>query len=170
MTDQWKDDDRPRCDHDEQSPEIRLYVDRGGRNTYYYQCMTCGQKVGNQIAHRDVPNISSVPPYDEDLAEKWNAKLRAYWEEKRLRYDRDREEEKAQWDRDYNRYLTSAKWADKRARVLERDNYLCQACRRRTATQVHHLTYKNVFDEPLFDLVAICDVCHNAISPVEEAV
>jgi len=47
--------------------------------------------------------------------------------------------------------------------VLERDLRLCQGCRQRPATQVHHQTYRRVGREMLFDLVAVCDECHDAI-------
>lgn len=60
----------------------------------------------------------------------------------------------------YREYLKSEKWHKKRKLVMERDKGICQSCLSTQATQVHHKSYKNVFDEPLFDLVAICDPCH----------
>lgn len=47
--------------------------------------------------------------------------------------------------------------------MLTRDNYLCQGCRVRRATQVHHLTYDHVGNEFLFELVAICETCHTRL-------
>lgn len=63
----------------------------------------------------------------------------------------------------YREYLKSEKWSKKRDAVMKRDGGICQACLKEPATQVHHKTYKNVFEEPLFDLVAICDKCHKQI-------
>jgi hypothetical protein len=63
------------------------------------------------------------------------------------------------WAR-YREYLTSDAWRGKRARVLEHANFTCEGWRERPATQVHHLHYRRVFDELLFDLVAVCDACH----------
>lgn len=60
----------------------------------------------------------------------------------------------------YREYLKSEKWQSKRNLVMARDNYTCQSYLSANATQVHHKSYKNVFDEPLFDLVAICEPCH----------
>jgi len=64
------------------------------------------------------------------------------------------------WRNEYDDYLNSENWRNKRAIVLKRDKYLCQGCFVNKATQVHHLSYKNVGDELLFQLISICDVCH----------
>src|SRR5690606_1665469 len=44
---------------------------------------------------------------------------------------------------------------------MERAGWICEGCRTRPAEQVHHLTYSHVFDELLFQLVALCEPCHN---------
>lgn len=64
---------------------------------------------------------------------------------------------------EYDAYLASAAWQERREKVLLRDGYRCQACGERDATQVHHLTYARVFSEPLFDLVAVCAECHEGL-------
>lgn len=79
----------------------------------------------------------------------------------------DAKQRTAEWWAKYDEYLRSATWAEKRVKVLERDQYLCQACRDRRAVQVHHLTYRHVFNEPLFDLVAVCVTCHELITAIE---
>jgi 5-methylcytosine-specific restriction endonuclease McrA len=63
------------------------------------------------------------------------------------------------WDK-YNDYLNSEKWKLKRKKVFERDNYLCQACLTNEAQEVHHLTYNNIYDEPLYELISVCKRCH----------
>tara|TARA_R110002020_G_scaffold50858_7_gene144124 strand:+ start:982 stop:1383 length:402 start_codon:yes stop_codon:yes gene_type:complete len=85
----------------------------------------------------------------------------AYWGECEARVEKEREE----WWARYNKYLKSPVWAEKRRRVMERDNHLCQACCKRPAEQVHHLTYERVCNEPLFDLISICVICHNELHP-----
>jgi len=42
---------------------------------------------------------------------------------------------------------------------MARDNHMCQYCGGE-ATEVHHLTYENIGNEPLEDLIAICRLCH----------
>ena len=80
-------------------------------------------------------------------------------------FDELREEENLKWWSKYNAYLKSSRWKDKRLRVLKRDGNQCQACCRRAAVAVHHLTYERVFDEPLYDLVSICETCHEGLHP-----
>ena len=63
----------------------------------------------------------------------------------------------------YKQYLNSELWKFKRKKVLERDNYLCQACLTNKADEVHHLTYDNCYDEPLFELISVCKRCHQKI-------
>ena len=42
-------------------------------------------------------------------------------------------------------------------------NFICQICRKRPATEVHHLTYERVFNEMACDLLPVCSACHRAI-------
>jgi len=71
--------------------------------------------------------------------------------------------QKDQFFRQHNDYLKTDAWRAKRAKVLKRDGNLCQACLENAATQVHHLSYKNWQEEPLFELVSICEPCHKKI-------
>jgi len=78
-----------------------------------------------------------------------------------------RQEKTAEWFDEHDEYLRTSKWRDKRDRVLKRDFYLCQACLRRKATQVHHKTYEHWKDEPLFDLISMCDECHDHLTNID---
>ena len=128
--------------------EIRWRVNRAGRRYYMRQCLDCGSSVGSQVA-ADGP----APPFDEKaLARSQEAVARFYVERAAAR-------RRAWWDW-YNAYLLTDAWRAKRAQALKRDNGLCQGCLKRPATQVHHLTYDHVGDELLFELVSICDDCH----------
>lgn len=60
----------------------------------------------------------------------------------------------------YHDYLQTDEWRNKRRLVLERENHLCEGCLTARATEVHHLTYEDVRDEFLFQLVALCRGCH----------
>lgn len=62
----------------------------------------------------------------------------------------------------YEAYLRSATWRKKRHEVMDRDDHCCQKCGSGWDLQVHHLTYRNLFDEPLEDLVTWCKSCHVA--------
>ena len=64
---------------------------------------------------------------------------------------------------DYRQYLLSPGWKRKRQEVLLRDDYTCQCCnKRKKKLHVHHHGYENIGDEPLSDLVTLCDLCHGA--------
>lgn len=63
---------------------------------------------------------------------------------------------------EYQRYLKSPKWRSKCRAVMERDKYRCRFCGQ-PAVQVHHLTYVRIFNEALYDLVAICKDCHELL-------
>lgn len=73
------------------------------------------------------------------------------------------------WRAQYQRYLRSPEWRDKRERVLRRDGYQCQSCLGVPATQIHHLpgSYKYGRYCPLFLLVSVCDHCHDEISAID---
>lgn len=70
---------------------------------------------------------------------------------------------------DYQEYLASRKWALKREAVRKRSNNRCERIlkgRRCVWYQeaVHHLTYRNIGNEPLEDLMAVCNDCHKFLS------
>ena len=67
---------------------------------------------------------------------------------------------------DYSKYLKSQEWKKKREEVLERDGYKCQKCEATENLQVHHLTYKNIFNEPLEDLQTLCADCHRKVHEI----
>lgn len=81
------------------------------------------------------------------------------WAEREAQWDRERADRRAR----YSAYLLTPGLRARRAKVLHRAGGKCEGCLERPATQVHHLTYEHVGDELLFELVAICDVCHSKI-------
>ena len=72
------------------------------------------------------------------------------------------------WDRfdqKYLDYMNSWEWHDKRRKVLERAQFHCERCGRPHfrgfELEVHHKTYKHLGNEPLEDLEALCERCHD---------
>lgn len=59
----------------------------------------------------------------------------------------------------YSDYLRSPQWQARRQLRLEMDKASCQDCGL-AATDVHHLTYKNVGHESPADLISLCHSCH----------
>lgn len=64
--------------------------------------------------------------------------------------------------RNYSLYLKSTEWKKKRDTVMKRDGGECVFCGDE-AQHVHHLTYERVYNESLYDLIAVCNECHKAI-------
>lgn len=153
------------CDHAD--TEIRKRKDAAGRWVYQRQCVACGRSAGSLIALKKVPNVWAVKEWDEAIEAEGRAEADRECQERREAWSQEREQQSAERWAAYNAYLQTAKWFGKRARVLERDNYVCQACLHGKATQVHHLTYAHIFNEPLFDLVSVCQVCHEAITKMD---
>jgi len=65
----------------------------------------------------------------------------------------------------YRAYLKSAEWTKKREQVIARAGGVCEQCRNNPVHHVHHLTYGNLGNEPLSDLVGLCWRCHNKEHP-----
>ena len=64
----------------------------------------------------------------------------------------------------WDEYLSSDLWKNIRSKVFSRDKNMCCICSF-TANAVHHLDYdiKTLKGENRYNLIAICDKCHNKI-------
>jgi len=152
----------PTCDHPR--TEVRRFRQSNGVTVARVQCLTCGAGINN-VRKDSVADFDSLPAFDDALRDAWRRKVEDHY--RRLRDDHDRavSDRDAEWWAWYDSYLASASWGALRRAALERDGWLCQGCRRRRATQVHHLTYRRVGDEMLFDLASVCDACHDRLHP-----
>lgn len=149
------------------------YTIAGGQTRYGIKCTKCGHINGG----KPISPISLSPAERtaaharlEDLAKGRESAEREVEDRNRtatIRRQAEREAEREKWWADYDVYLFTPEWRAKRAAVLKRDNYECQACCIAKATEVHHITYRHVFGEPLFDLVAVCRPCHEAITAID---
>ena len=60
----------------------------------------------------------------------------------------------------YHDYLQSPQWSERRQRALNLHGRKCSICGSKYDLHVHHLTYINLFHEPLKDLAVLCQGCH----------
>lgn len=126
---------------------IAVLKKSNGTTAYKPICDQCGQD-HDEIAHRTLSlkqknearpaTYGGRAPWVQEIVTRWRAK----------------------WWVVYKEYLLSPEWRLKRKEVLGRDWHTCCFCRKAPATQVHHLTYERVGDEPLEDLVSSCKPCH----------
>ena len=115
---------------------------------FAHQCLDCGVLTRTVKADSILLGQQIITPWwDEGLQEKW------------------KEAEEKEWRSRYEQHLASAKWSIIRARVMDRARSICEGCGKNAARDVHHLTYDRLGDEMLFDLVAVCTVCHDKLHP-----
>lgn len=149
---------------------IRYRIQSNGVGVFVYQCLTCGRSL-RQVSKTspEVLALTERTPFDNLLQGRWREYQQKFNEEARAIQERQREQEAAEqnatWWRRYNRYLTTPEWQERRQLVFARSGGICEGCRKRKATQVHHLTYEHVEHEFLFELVAICSACHRRMHP-----
>lgn len=151
-----------RCIHEK--TQIRYKVYSNGTQHYFEQCLNCGCQVGTAIPHKNIPSDNVIVRWDEGLEAGHQFQIDEMANQIRAERDELWRNRQTEWDQKYAVYIQSDQWKDKRQRVLKRDNNLCQGCLRRTAQEVHHLTYRYPLGkEPLFALVSVCQYCHDAL-------
>ncbi len=72
---------------------------------------------------------------------------------------------------EYDRYLKSDAWAQRREERLQLDGNACVMCGRKNGVrkdgapilQVHHIHYSNLGHERLEDLCSVCPRCHQLL-------
>lgn len=145
------------CEHDHTA--ITRRVIRGGSVQYVRQCSNCGAAASNpvsaQVALRE--SGGSIGEFDISIQAAWDARRSEAFAEIERKYSRQA------FLSQYDTYLSSDDWRRRRARVLLRAAGVCEGCGLGEPTQVHHLTYKHVGFEFLFELVALCGPCHDRI-------
>ncbi len=153
------------CQHTQRA--LRRKTLSNGAIQYRRQCLNCGNgglAVKHEIAEAE-QRRDDIPPYDEAAEDEWYAR-------QRLRADELRGERSEAWFAEHDAYLHTSIWMRRRDYVIARDNNRCQAflpgCTR-IAEQVHHLSYDHWKNEPLFDLISVCNFCHDEITRMDRA-
>ncbi len=132
-----------------------------GRTHFVLQCLRCGSAEPVKKTELTQREMDAAPDFDAGLADRWNWKRQSYAREL---HNARREAEHDAFRGEHEAFLRSAAWQDMRRRVFDRCGGICEGCRMRRAVQVHHRNYTYKFGcEMLFDLVAVCRECHEAI-------
>ena len=146
----------PRCQHPD--TEVRYKTFSDGTKHLCTQCLICGEKTdGSRWLSGAGIDLAALKPFDEFLGQQYRAaierrRIASLASERRRRHE------------EYEEYIrNSPDWQAIRTKVMRRDDYLCQACMEAVASDVHHRNYTHLFDEVLYDLVAVCRSCHAKI-------
>ena len=156
------------CDHNLKEPRLRRTSD--GRTMIMDQCLVCGVGRGGAHAKR---NFQVAPaPWDEDLPKMYESERTKRYDDLEDKYvalvlenERGLTEKTSVWHAEYQAYRRSEAWQRKRALVMLRAGGKCEGCLMAPAEVVHHLSYQNMGDELLFELVALCPACHDKAHP-----
>jgi hypothetical protein len=70
---------------------------------------------------------------------------------------------------EYDRVLGSRRWRRLCAKVDKLWDYRCATCNASGPLQHHHRTYKVLGHEGIYDVLPLCDRCHEAVTPMEHA-
>lgn len=124
---------------------------------YAWQCLECGCRVGEWLKREFVFSQGIPEPWDEGLEERHRKRAGEAFQKWRLQ---QRSAENEAWQSRYDEHLRSGHWQALRQLVFTRCGGMCEGCGTNRAQHVHHLTYANMGDEFLWELVGICRDCH----------
>jgi hypothetical protein len=129
------------------------------------QCLDCGQRIkplngGTWWAAEPGEKVIELPEFDLIMLDTCNRnadkqRFEQYAEQRKSDFLKKHEE--------YEKYLQSDTWREKRRLVLNRCGNICECCLRKNAIQVHHTNYKTLFDEVAWDLKGVCIACHKRL-------
>jgi hypothetical protein len=168
-------EDRTNPEHPECS--FRLFVQTTASCTLQYtrRCPVCGKRTGKTaIGHAELGRAEKLRA---EAIDAYRPVWGRYWSAYNARRDAMRSElRRIRWETPgfYALYLGSAEWAAKRQEVLARAREghpfpVCESCAVNPATEVHHLSYGRLGNEPPEDLMAVCGTCHAEIESEKEA-
>ena len=153
-----------RCKH----PSLRIVWARHSNYGSEYQtrqlrnyCDDCGRLVGGTLKHSLAS--ADTPELSREEATRPERIWREYAEQCDIEKRRQTERRRAE----YEAYLQTPEWADRRDRIFKRANGVCEGCGEAPAEQVHNLSYEHGGNEFLWELVAICRRCHLSVHGIE---
>jgi len=152
----------PRC-------VVARWVNKGGALVHKRYCYDCGATISQFLKKEDAERegITDISRARIDaISAAYEAARNG--ELKRIA-DAAAERQQAPNRADYDDYLRSPEWRRKAAAIIKRAGGICEGCLGRPATQVHHLTYQNRYNEFAWELRAVCDHCHDRAHSLDAA-
>ena len=130
----------------------------------------CGKQVSScpgDVTDGEQKSVTCVACLKAIEGKKKREENEAKWKAEMEEREAEKERKNREWWAWYNEYLQSDEWWRRRRLVINRAKGYCEGCGTARCTQVHHLTYERAGNEMLFDLVAVCDECHEQLHPDE---
>ena len=159
---------RPQYECCSNQKKIRLRVEQKNGIVQRMGCSNCKYIFGTQLKRSidfdKLPYVSIKRM--QEIKDLQNRNNEIAMQKVKIYHSAFLERSKNKMREQYHEYRLTQKWKEKRLIVLERDNNLCQGCRKNKATEVHHLTYEHIGNEMLFELVSVCRSCHNLIHSI----
>lgn len=162
------------CRHEHFRLVCRIFEGKNQPPRYGFQCLGCGHS-GRKLrdgslgscwlgAERWIEELEIDPSecvtHNDAFTREMEDRRRQFYDDRRA--ERESPEFRQKWWDWYNKYLRSAAWQERRQAVLKRDRHQCQHCGK-GGNNVHHLSYRFVGEEPLEDLLCLCEACHRAV-------
>lgn len=153
------------CSHPSTEP-MRIRV-AGGSVQVRNCCTVCGDRQGTPLAQKDKAWVESLPWQSDELADTYKSRRVAERRAILLDLARRQFEENGRFTASYQAYLKSPEWKDRRERVMKRCGGICEGCGDNCAVHVHHQTYRHFGNEFLFELLGLCEECHERLHEEE---
>ncbi len=138
--------------------KTRYKVSDNGTKMYCVQCLKCGKQVGQWIPYANIEDIESVNPFNENTRDYYINSTR---ELHAALMKRKRSMDYGEFTKRRLAALETPHWAMCKREVKKRCCEICEGCGKSVMSEVHHLTYRNLGKEFLFELVGLCSGCHN---------
>ena len=71
---------------------------------------------------------------------------------------------------EYKAYLKSPEWQATRRKVFKLYGYRCDQCGSAKNLHIHHITYENLGEEQISDLVPLCEECHKKLHDPKDSI
>jgi len=145
---------------------IQLEYENGGRHQRK-ACLRC-----KEISTKSVPKDANFKTYQYCSYHNWQ-KLKQQKEQlsDRLRLELNQsldlirekldEKNKKEFHEKHSYHIKTDKWRMLRKQIIERENNICQGCRKAPIQEIHHDTYVHLENEFLFQLIGLCHNCHS---------
>lgn len=128
------------------------------------RCKYCNTETTTETCDECKSHILLIQQYNKITTTEAEKQYSGIWKKRKNNKKQKKTKKQTEYSK-YCMYLKSNKWKTIKERMFKKHNYLpcCFCCGSMKNIQVHHKTYKNIYNENLNDLVCLCESCHSKI-------